>query len=820
MKGISGGQDINTSTQLRHVDNWVNTLDNNTIPAVPPKPHHEDTHDGKILQDSAPRSPSPKPLTCTPPLSEGIHKPQPKAPVTSNNSQPVPNGTIPLSPNYENQAEYERQIPKASFSNQNIGSPQFPVDIRTVVTSSEQSKKSQQFSLKAWLKREREQVRRDVENDTVMANNEAKQSPARSFTKLKTSMFQKFGSSSKKQTDTPKKSKDSSKKFTTPPVKPARQSHVQEISAPFGVVRKEIISENNILTTRDFPPEAMPHDHIQRDYHSETSNPEPVISPIEDNEEDNDNHSPGETSYNPYTSKTREMVGIHENDMNNNKSYKLNTDVPRHIEVSERVPMHTKSELGQSPKDLPSDDHGSYLHDREFPSPVSHKIEESVVTPDSERILAQKIPVYKAKIINNYENQGKFEVVHAVRQQAEPLRPRDKTYEKFSTFKGQEWANTEKHVQSPYSHDNQTPPQSTQSSPFTTPQKYVKNNPTPPSHRLQSSYRGSSRQNIERKRDVGKHGHVRSEHETPYSSVRTRVRDIPRYTSRGNREPETTPSIGTLIDRFDRQNNNAEQTPSKDAHSSVHTGAVKDQMTPKELPMTPQSLTMTPKPLTMTSTPVAHRREISGNLEEINETSPPLPPRSDKSKRKQKSNDETLETSRNNSYRPPELSSPATQALYQGSVTQQSVQSPNHPYQLYSPNTYNSPQQNKPSVPNNFSPLTYSNGQQNDIDSSPLTYKYGKQIDIDNANILNNNTVSVKPYAASGRAGVINDNERDDSYSFQLRRAANNSAFDRYGPVKSPYQSRSGPSHPQSPGSIAVVRPNTEEEEGISYMEI
>lgn len=751
--GVMKGQDINTSTQLRHVDRWVKHLEDTATPSVPPKPHPEDSQDGRDVHDKMERSPSPKPLTCTPPLSEDIHKPLPKTPVTSPTSHPVPNGTVPVLPNYENTLQYDRHAPKGNTSLSTFGTPKFQMETKSLVTSSsEQSKKSQQFSLKAWLKREREQVRRDVENDTVIPNNEQKlQSPARSLTR----MFQKLGgSSNRKQTDNPKKSKDNSKKFGTPPLKPARQNYVQEISAPYAVVRKEIVSENNVLTTRDIPNDKT---HNFYEHYGSKNTAEPLISPIDDNEEEAENVSQDEALHDNCNPQTREKFDIPTSDMNNNESFKLSPNAHREYGTrSENIPSLSKEEFVPQETGLLTRSPGMYFHE----TGVSHQRDESLLTPDSERVLAQRIPVYKAKIINNYENQGKFEIVHAVRQQAEPLKPRNASQQKHGSSHEHDRYESDKN-ESPYPHANQTPshtpqafhtPQSSltpfqtpQTSPFTTPQKYIKNNPTPPSHKVQSSYRGTSRQNIERKREIGKYGHVVTEKDTPYTTSRDRSKDYPKYTPERNRELSNVRSVGSLIDKFDRQNNNTDQTLKSSDQETKHTTA------PKE--------TLTPKPLTMTSTPVAHRKELSGNLEEINEISPPLPPRSDRSKLKQNEIADFDSTPLNSCSRPQEVSKTNTQSQFYepGSRTNDQIvnQNPHHftsPYIL---------------------PQTQSDVSKNV--TSPLTYNYGSPPDIRHSNLVNNNISSKNSYAPNEN-DIINDNERDDSYSIQLRRAANNSA--------------------------------------------
>ena len=788
MKGISCGQDIKTSTQLRHVDNWVKV---NTLPEVPPKPFRKDTHEDRDLPDQAQRSPSPKPITSTPPSAEDVYKPQPKPPVVSRTSPPIPNGTVPMFPNYENQFEYGRQIPKTNTSNI-VGTPHLPVQAKSAVTSTENSKRFQQFSLKAWLKREREQVKRDVESDTVISNSDSKQqSPSRSLTKFKNSVFQRFGggSSNKKQVDSPKKTKHN-KEFASPPVKPVRQNYVQEISAPYAVVKKEIVSENNVLSVRDFAQdESIPEVFKERGYYNNRGFPEPVISPIDDNEVNGEIET---VDNNICSAENENTFGITKSDLNNNENFKLNVNTPDIFKPTDEfasTQIEIKTELSP-PAAQNLDDSGAYLGDSELRSHLPHHREEA---PDSERLLAQKIPVYKAKIINSRDNQGKFEVIHAVRQHAEPLRGQD-TSHKSGRFHEHDRFEKAKHAENTHVPEDQTAFQTPMNSPFTSPQKYTKTDPGPiPSHKVQNRYRGSSRQNIERKRDIGKHGRAYNERDNPYSAAsRTRLTDNTRAATPGNKETVNNHSIGPLIDKFDKQNNNPEHTPISAFNSS------EGEVVRKE--------PMIPKPLTMTSTPVAHRKEFSGTLDEIIETSPPLPPRSDKSRHKQSINDNSMvSSSQNNRYRQQEITSWNTSDSYYGSFTQ-NIQSPvQNPYKLDTPSIH-SPADPKVNVSNSF--------------YSPMCHNYGSPNDSGMVNIVNNNLSSgTNAYASNNNANMLNNNERDDNYCVRLRRAANNSAFDRYGQSKTQYQGRIGPYY-QSPNSPHVATSGTQNEEGISYMEI
>ena len=784
MKGLSCGQDIKTSTQLRKVDNWMKI---NNLPDVPQKSQHiEITDVTDHSADQITRPPSPKPITCTPPLSENVYKPQPKAPIISHSSQPLANGSVPVSPNYENQSSYERHIPKKDTST-DVGMAYLPETTKISVPSTDNSKRFQQFSLKAWLKREKEQVKRDIENDTDVSNSESKQSPSRSLTKLKNSVFQKFGggSSSKKHIDTPKKSKHYSKDAPTPPVKPVRQNIVHDISAPYAVVKKEIVSENNVLLARDYTQDKV---FKEKETYNEDSVKEQIISPIEENEFECGN---GIDLENEHVSRNENAFEIRKGDVNNNEKIQPNVR-PHERAMPANTFMSPQTHSGFPSQFKENDVSTTHLGNTRISTYASNQREEVFINTDSERLLAQKIPVYQAKILNNYEIQGKVEVGHAVRQHAEPLRaPTDTSYkyagriQDHSTFKN--YDNQSENQPLP---EEQTSFHTPNNSPFIPPQKYAKTDPGPvlPSHRVQSSYRGSSRQNIERKRELGKHVPARYERDAPYSPSRFTSPGNSQFTTANKNDQVTTqPSTGTVLDKFDRQNNNMENNPFI-AFRGTEEGSV-------------QKSAISPKPLTMTSTPVAHRRELSGNIDEINVTSPPLPPRSDKKKPKQTLNDNSLTSpSQNNRYLNPEIQSPANRSSYYESFTQ-NIQSPiQNSYKLgvsemtsqREPNTF----------PNNlYSPQSYYNSPGgSDVFSQTTSHV----------------PLSAKPYETKD---FVNNNERDDSYSFQLRRAANNSAFDRYGQSPSQYQGRSGP-YQQSPNGHDIVRTVTRGQEAVSYMAI
>ena len=434
MKGVDSAltSDPKTSTAQRKANRWADIPEKQSRPSVPPKPQRGNNADDMYNPSASDRSTSPKPLTSNPPLSGDVKKPQPKTPPNGSPETMFSLSVVP--PNYENQSELDRMqghyYPKAYNQTSNAPrstmqmtqstpasvehspppgssadqSQEVPVTDRT--PQSQKDKKSQsQFSLKAWLKREREQVRKEV--DSSMEQPDAKpQSPSRSFSKFKHSVKQKFSTGASKKVDSnSKKSKDQ------------RQHDYQQqgsIENP-NYSPYDILKGNQAITSRSMYPSEddsrsqpihlLPS--LESDFNG-NPNSDTVISPLDDPEADDilvpmqGNANDQIDSINPsrsgkYMPRTN---GI--SDMNNNNKYS-----------SSFKPGMVGHDNVENAQDNPRQNYDTRGHENAFVSPGA----------ESKRIVAVAAPVYQARVINNYENQGKFDTPNVPRQQARPAKP-------------------------------------------------------------------------------------------------------------------------------------------------------------------------------------------------------------------------------------------------------------------------------------------------------------------------------------------------------------------------------------------------------------
>lgn len=419
--------DPKTSTAQRKMNQWMaqHLVDGSPKPVVPPKPARaNDAIDGdeKITMSSSQRSASPKPLTSTPPTSSHLHKPLPKAPIVT--QTPISGSNYP-SPNYENQSELDRFQHKHASPNlkteeasQQRTALYIPPDNRNPSSSKEKkSSSSQQFSLKAWLKREREQVRRDVESEATSppyVKETKQQTQSKPFAKFKNSMMQKFsgGSSGKKGDVGTKENKDN--KYVQPDTNISSKGTMNHV-LPYGAKTNTspYIVNSVAITDRTNPPFAN-----HRFDCDDTENPsltEAIISPIEDLEEE----TPLKTT-SPYgrhlnygivkPERRDTEVTDRSGDVNNNDKFSSDIAVGQTQAGHQTSHMYDTRDFFTPPRQ--TDSHYT---------PLSSEQAISKYGADSKYVKGQPVPVYTAKIINNYENQGKFETPNAIRQQAEAV---------------------------------------------------------------------------------------------------------------------------------------------------------------------------------------------------------------------------------------------------------------------------------------------------------------------------------------------------------------------------------------------------------------
>lgn len=772
-----------TSTAQRKPNRWTDTPDKQTRPDVPPKPTRSRNPEDVYNQGSD-RSSSPKPLTSNPPSSVDVRKPLPKTPVT--NPSPLQNGGHVPVPNYENQSELNRFQQQETATSDILPPPPPSMEISPHSGSntphrhsdhSQKDKKAQQFSLRAWLKREKEQVRRGVESDSETSP-ESKPQSSRSFSKFKNSMMQKFTSGS-----TPKKHDNSGKraKETKQPTSPPGRYEFDTPPAPYDALRNnyqqrvpiEHYKQEETRSARD----PIPFPSVESDYNRSVS--DQIISPIDDPDAD-DIITPEENRYEQHNgvppqmrSKAEEInTRLNDSDVNNNDKFGA------HDKFNSPATWQARGDDGP---------YGRVLKDRRA---VTKDVNTTTNGPEyigsgaeSKCVVSHAAPVYKARVINNYENQGKFENPNILRQHAEPAKL---LHENDFTNNQKYGTPTEAHIEStnPYIRHSTGHNRARSSDDVLQDRQQPAYQGT--SHRHNASESSPYGQTPRSSRSVEKHS------QKPETPRKRAVLDSRNFLTPGNRAPMNVHSIGSLIDKFDKCNNNS-------------------------------NLNEDVKPETMTSTPVASRKAPVVNGD-VTEASPPLPPRSpSKSNRSGSTPNDSINESRKSSR----YTSPDRQSYY---TPQSRLNNPANNSHMSPPSVYSTPQEKfQPTVSNQqlnqFTPQSNTNSRSNTYFSPP---------------VMNGDTFNDTRYKENGYSGhVINNNtlhsnsnipsqseDRDDGYRAKLRRAANSqSAFDRYSKVPPQYTGRpsfgspyEASSHPYgSPPSVKSPIHNNEE---VSYMAI
>lgn len=707
-------------------------------------------------------------------------------------------------PNYENQSELDRYQQQQLTGSGNIPNlqPAYPADTSSQGTSppypvpetrhmqSQKDKKSQQFSLKAWLKREREQVRKGIESDSEPPP-EPKPQNTRSFSRFKNSMMQKFtsGSNSKKQENSPKKSKDLKQTNTSPmkydfdtPVTPydvLRNNYQQQIPAE-GQRADEHIPPRDPVSRDSIPRdhgtrELAPFPSVESDYNKSVS--DQVISPIDDPDADDILNS-DQNRYEQQNGVPPQMRSNTDDVKSRYKDSDLNNNSKFGAQERLNVPQTWQPRGDDTP-------YGRVHRDRTRNATKDSSAQQN--SPDnyvgsgaeSKCIVAQAAPTYKARVINNYENQGKFENPNVVRQQAEPANPglyNEHDYSKRYLSSGE----VNNDPRNPYSR-------------FSVEHKRVRSSDDVlQDHRQPAFQNGPSRQNNSESSPYGQTNRMSKTPEKvatkPETPRKRAVLENRNYYTPGNRVPMNVQSIGSLIDKFDKCTNDDDV-----------------------------------KPETMTSTPVASRKVpvVNGDVTEV---SPPLPPRTPKKARRPEpsGNDSSVPDPRKTtSYSTPERQSYYTpESRMENSVINSHV-SP--------PSVYSTPQgkfQPPNSQMNNFSPVSSNNHHPNSHFSPPSVHG-----DAYNDSRLNSHAyrdhVMTNP-AHSNHTPVNQSEDVEDGYRARLRRAATNnhqSAFDRFSKSSSQYSGRPSfgspydtSTHPYgTPGSVKSPLHNNEE---VSYMAI
>lgn len=773
-------------------------------PNIPPKPSRSRHTETNYNTDHSDRSSSPKPLTSNPPSSVDVYKPMPKAPIP--NGHVNMNGATTLAPNYENQSELDRmqqqqhqqQQQNVHYQQKNVfaSNAPFPGHVTSPGSTYYQSpdsadhskdkKSSQQFSLKTWLKREREQVRKGVESDDITSSPESKShSSSKSFSRFKNSMIQKFsgGSSSKKHEHSSKRSKDNKGTTTV-------SNGGERNSVPYDVIRNNYNSVDEgkyshpNFTTRE-------NGALNLDSLEEYNRPLPdtVISPIDDPECEEpiltkDADSGTKTMISPQIRVTNEDNVVRNGDVNNNDKFGENKFNARSGWTQSKS---NENPYGRVHKDISASQNrdSAFTHNQ-----VEHAAE-------SKRVVAQTVPLYKARIINNYENQGKFENPHAIRQQAEPVKPMafnspQDCYNGTSAFGNKnedhksQYSTLEVEHHRNRSLDNNFADSSHGNRTINHQQSYSDNNPY--------GYHGK----MSKGPDI-----VRGPSGTPRKRA---VLENRNYITPGNRVPMNVQSIGSLIDKFDRYNNNTPET---------HHPANQNALSPS-------------KDAAVTSTPAAPRKTAAN--EDENETSPPLPPRLSLSPRSSKHAPhlEPAGDYRNSaSYPTPDRQSYSSPHARLDNLTSNTFSPPSAygtPKGDHEQSTSNWSQNNNS---NFYTPPSGNTTRSRSFYTSPHT-----QPNIASGNDQTDN--AVEPFTKGNQIpngyhpshhGDQSD-ERDDGYRAMLRKAANatQSTYGRHTKNTPQYSGRPSFGSPYSDSNItpyssnAVVKSASHNNDEVAYM--
>lgn len=797
MKGTDSSikTDPKTSTVQRKC-NRSNEHENQSKPNVPPKPSRSRNIENNYNADHSDRSSSPKPLTASPPSSVDVYKPMPTAPVQ--NCQITPNGPlIAHVPNYENQSEFDRlqlhqqqnvfmnkvtlPVQECSPGSAYYGSPESGSAPGSA--HYKDKKPLQQFSLKTWLKREREQVRKGVENDlSDRPSPESKpQSPPRPFARFKNSMIQKFasGSSSKKQDNTSKKSKDSKHSTGTSSSTNRHTTDNNVVHVPYDVIRNNYTSSlENKYNQPQLP--LREYGALNLDSLEEYNRPIPdtVISPIDDIDCE-DQVIAYQTDYEhrninppPIRVATEENV-VHNSDVNNNDKCDDTFATGCGLARSRNSEMP----YGRVQKDGTS-------------SSLARDGNAFVQSPgvgqgaESKRVVAQTVPLYKARIINNYENQGKFESPHVVRQQAEPVNPvafsdASDGYHGNSAIERMTGDHNSPHSRFGKDHQRHKSSDNTL---------------------MDNTHGGMSSNHQQSYSDNSPYGHhARIHNKGPDSSRNTKetVRkkilfENKNYFTPGNRAPMNVQSIGSLIDKFDKYNNNIPETQQA----------------------SDQNVVSPSKSSTITPTPVAIRQEvIHGDASEL---SPPLPPRLNSSP--SKSNTLSAQVELSNSYRnSSNCLSPDRQTYNSPHIRLENLtSSPFTPPSAYSTPQGNSGQHITTWSQNNnssfYTPATSNASRSRNFHNSPQL-RGNTEMEARETNTAQEQYTRANPLTNGYHNDNLADqsNDRDEGYRAKLRKAANNSqsTFDRYSKNVPQYTGRPSYGSPYTDTSVTTQYSST-----------
>ncbi|XP_046342354.2 uncharacterized protein LOC124123129 isoform X2 [Haliotis rufescens] len=754
----------NRAQHLKHINNWIESVGKYTQemkPERPPLPREGE--DNKEVarytsQQQRSHSPSPKPMTSTPP---NVHKPlaiNKTSPETVEQVvKPVP---AERTANYENQpryvANYENQeqayesLNKARMNNVRS----VPSTAATPSTHAQEPKKNGPFSLKSWLKRDQrsddEQIQSSVQN-TTPAQQPKPTTSGNPFGKLRNTVVQKFSNSNSAKKSPESEGGRREREVSRDRWAQSDQESTERKHRDGRRSRRDEEKKRHEAEKRDkelrghgvhgghsgqAPPDPIQvfQDKLSRDYqnlnyespvsrtstHSGNQSVPSTLSSIRSRDQSpskyevaraaRDRHGSGQRHVQPVSAFSDHPGASDEN--NNKNTAKVSPQSGSSYRTRDRAPIALGSNISIS-------DAYTRAHDDLAPpgppgppdatdASVGH-----LSNVDSKWVKATAVPVYKAKLIPNYENQTKLDPRFdgpGVRGQAEPV---------VLSHHHQESTTSDdyRHILQRKSEMYVSPGYGTTQNM----QKQMTPDPPRPSRSHKDSRRSVSAGNLPERQH---HDHAHQQVDPPQP---THPSSDKRLDPRDQRGPAHAPSITSLIERFEKK-------PGDE-------GGLSRQLQENAWQATMgRSTELQGKPVSM-STPVSRRK----NLGLYEDPQAPTPSRPDRGGRYS------------------DHPSPA-----QASVTPYHSHNNAHyhstPVSQYS--TYHTPASEPPPKP------------------------------------------AHTPHHAPG--------ERNEAYTDQLRKVAKNSSvFDRYGKTNSPGYGRHN-----SPGAMAVVKPTMLHQGAVSFMEI
>lgn len=520
----------NASTKQRISNRSYTERHEQSTPNIPPKPSHTIN---EVKKHTSERSSSPKQLTSSPPISCDVLKPLPKTPIL--NGHLPHNSAYIHPPNYENQSEFEKYQHNpyiSNFSRREIASEkdiQTKSDHHSTISENMQSiKSSQQFSLKTWLKREREQVRKCVETESVETKTKLHASK-KTFKKFKNTLMQKFSGTSNKKPESPSQKTKDSKNSKNSRSENSHLIQAENDQTSVAAIANTYTVDYSSLQQKDTSPAI---DDIQVhiiDSHYNSPIPEAVVSSLEDpdNEEscrphtshyncDSNNESASSTKINArYDSEIDERGEINNNDRLGNK---VTVDIVFPMADSKHTDIEGNEQL------ISEHTHDKYMQN----------FMQSSTAFVSNLIAGQAAPLYKSRFPNNYENHAKFDNTDGIKQWAEPVKPQPASFQQSGILahSSSYQRETGYHASNKYGYDSNRNKERKDISPL-----------THTCHQLNNNISYSEDSQI-----------ACSFNDTPRTI--TTLNCASDFTS-GNRQLITPQPIGSLIEKFNKYNNNS-----------------------------------------------------------------------------------------------------------------------------------------------------------------------------------------------------------------------------------------------------------------------